>query len=119
MKKFIISTQIEIMKKLLFILIICFLHSCKKDSIDNTQYLVFYSDSTNVYGTRLYNSDTAKLYPNIPYVVTKNQSILFNRLYQANTNHFTIDIFVGPDKYYNSVNSIHYSLKNEYLFTVK
>ncbi len=107
------------MKKLsLFIVASLILFSCKKEPITNQdRYLIFNSDSTNVFG--MFLDDSTKIYPNTAYKVLDGRTILFDRPCDTTvTNHFKLNIDLGPDNYF-SINNIHYSLVNDYIFTIK
>jgi len=108
------------MKKIsLFIVVSLILFSCKKEPLSNRdKYLIFNSDSTNVFG--MFLDDSTKIYPNTAYKVLDGRTILFDRPYDTSnvTNHFKLNIDVGPDNYFSN-NNTHYSLVNDYIFKIK
>ena len=101
------------MKKVLFLFIVLslFLFSCKKEvTID--KYIIFKSDSTNVFGVL----DGRTINQNIAYKVLYGQRVEFRK-----SNYlfmFKVNVQLGPDNY-NSPNNITYSLNNEYIFIIR
>lgn len=57
----------------------------KKDTDIESKYLIFNSDSLQVFGKILNDPSDRYLYPNRPYKVMEDQRILFFRRYPANT----------------------------------
>ena len=93
--------------------------SCKKEPINNNdKYIIFNSDSSNVFGMILHINDSSIIYPNIAYKVTVGQIILFDRAYSSNANMFKLNIDIGSYEYYHPDN-IHTNLVNQFIITIK
>lgn len=101
---------------LIFMALSFFIFSCKKEPINYDKYLIFNSDSSNVFGIML--SDSSIIHPNIAYKVINGQIILFDKSHNSNPNIFQVNIDVGQYNYF-SPSNFHYSLKNDFVFTVK
>lgn len=126
------SNFINAIPKKLFLLLISIsllsLYSCKKEDKINpsknkagieTKYLIFNSDSLQVFGRILDDPSDRYLYPNTPYEVLEGQRILFFRRYPANTVYFSVAADIGKCNYFSSDNQNHYQLTNEYIIVVK
>ena len=107
------------MKKLIIICVLSLLIACDKDDTAvPRKYVIFSSDSTNVFAKRLYDADSSRLYPGIAYEVTDGQTLIFDRVHTSTTNHFKLFIDVGPYPGYHSDNT-HYDLVNDYIFVIE
>ena len=100
------------MKILFFLIFVSLLFfSCRKQ-FNNEKYIIFNSDSTNVFGVL---DGNLNIYQNIPYKVLDGQTVIFEKL--KYTCMFKLHIQVGPDNYY-SKNNTCYLLDNQYAFTI-
>lgn len=103
-----------------FILTVGFI-SCKKENIESpieSKYVIFVSDSSNVYGTIEESGKLKYLYPHIPYEVQSGQRIIFTRKYIEGTIFFSITADIGKYDHFTSANQYHYSYRNEYTLIV-
>lgn len=95
--------------------------SCKKDTIEapiESRYVIFVSDSTNVYGTIEEGGKLQYLYPHIAYEVESGQRIIFTRKYIEGTIFFSITADIGKYDHFTPNNQYHYHYKNEYTLIV-
>ncbi len=95
--------------------------SCKKETIETpqkTKYVIFVSDSSNVYGTIEENGQSRYLYPDIAYQVESGQRIIFTRKYIQGTIFFSITADIGKHDRFTPENEYHYNYRNEYTLIV-
>ena len=122
------STISKIILTTIYSVVLLSIYSCKKAEFDfpgkkeapiEDKYLIFNSDSLNVFGKILGDPSDRVLYPNRPYKVLEGQRVLFYRRAPFNTVFFRITADVGKFNSFNPDNQNHYHLVNEYILIVK
>ena len=105
---------------LLSFIFIAVFSACKKETItpQEPKYIIFVSDSSNVYGTIEEGGRLHYLYPDTAYEVESGQRIIFTRKYIEGTIFFNITAEIGKYSYFTPANEYHYNYRNEYTLIV-